>query len=181
MLTYRLSVHAVCLPSHHYNFVYAATPQVYVAVLELCLRDLKRVAKDEVVTRWYTARAPGAMLGEGERKLQKAALTMIIRAKMIRIAELDLYIARNMAWPPASAASAAAAGAAGAVGSFTVPEQSAVAWAEFGLSLVRQCVFDQSTQAAAGLGPKAIIKEFANVLDALSRTSTKAPGVCVHH
>jgi hypothetical protein len=143
-------------------------------VLELCLRDLKRVAKDEVVTRWYTARAPGAMLGEGERKLQKAALTMIIRAKMIRIAELDLYIARNMAWPAATAASAAAA----AAGAFTVPEQSAVAWAEFGLSLVRQCVFDQSTQAAAGLGPKAIIKEFANVLDALSRTSAKAPGVC---
>lgn len=137
--------------------------EVLVAVLELCLRNLKRVAKDEVVTRWYTSRAPPAMLGEGERKLEKAALTMFIRAKMVRIPEVDVYVARNMTWPPPQQPLPPPGSPP------TLPERSVIAWAEFGMSLIRQCVFDQFTQA--------ILKEFAHVLEALSRVSQKAPGV----
>jgi len=139
--------------------------EVFVAVLELCLRDLKRFSKEDVITRWYTQRSPAAMIGEGERKLQKAALTMFIRAKMLRLAELDIYIARAMMLPDPSNNPS------------TLAELSAVAWAEFGLSLVRQCVFDPSTQSAVGLAPASIIKEFAHVLEALSRTSTRSLGI----
>ncbi len=131
--------------------------EVYVAVLELCLRDLKQVLKDEVVTAWYTSRLVGPMVGEGERKLQKAALTMLIRAKMIRLPELDHHIASNMANPPSSQSA--------------TPERAAISWAEFGLSLIRQCVFDHTTQVAVGLSPKAVINKFTHTLDQLSRVA----------
>jgi CCR4-NOT transcription complex subunit 1 len=136
--------------------------EVYVAVLELCLRDLKNIAKEDVVTRWYTSRPPVPMVGEGERKLQKAALTMFIRAKMIKIPELDIYIARNISNPPSTPS--------------VSPERASVAWAEFGMSLVRQCVFDHNTQVAAGPDAKSVIKKLAHVLEALSRASQVYPG-----
>ncbi|CAM9404481.1 unnamed protein product [Chrysoparadoxa australica] len=134
--------------------------EVYVTVLELCLRDVKKYSREELITRWYTQQSPVPMVGEGERKLQKAALTMFIRAKMIKISEVEVYIAHNMASP-------------------LMHEKPAVAsaWAEFGMSLVRQCVFDHTTQAAIGIDTKALIKDFAHVLDALSKVSVKLPGV----
>ncbi len=137
--------------------------EVYVAVLELCLRDLRQVSKDEVVTAWYTSRLVGPMVGEGERKLQKAALTMLIRAKMICLPELDHHIASNVANPPSSPS--------------VTPERAAISWAEFGLSLIRQCVFDQTTQMAAGPSPKAVINKFSHTLDQLSRVAQLHPGI----
>ncbi len=137
--------------------------EVYVAVLELCLRDLRQVLKDEVVTAWYTSRLVGPMVGEGERKLQKAALTMLIRAKMIRLPELDHHIASNMANPPSSPS--------------VTPERTMISWAEFGLSLIRQCVFDHTTQVAVGPSPKAVINKFTHTLDQLSRVAQLHAGI----
>lgn len=63
--------------------------QVYAAVLELCLRTVRTSLtagrnKEDLLTQWYTALPPQAIVGPGSRKLHLGALKYLVQVRVVR-------------------------------------------------------------------------------------------------